>query len=199
MPRRLVPLAVLGLMLSLGVPTVAHAATETIVDARRDVSKDSEEMQETPAPQQRRGDIRRTTLTHSERAVSVRMKFVELERTGAWFSLDVRLRTNTGFWRQATVLGGSKGFFGQPLWRGDTLLARRHGHEVNCALTHNIDYVTNVITVRIPRSCLNAPRWVQANATYISARYGSAPVAFLDSAHVVGPRVNVWSSRIRRG
>jgi hypothetical protein len=67
---------------------------------------------------------------------------------------------------------------------------------VECRTSHAINYATDVMAVRIPSSCLNNPRWVQA--TLVSLFIGGRQF-LADNPHNNRMRINVWTERIRRG
>ncbi|HEX2174399.1 MAG TPA: hypothetical protein VHG70_00690 [Nocardioidaceae bacterium] len=185
MIRRLVSAAIVALVLALACSTGAYAATVSIIDARQDMWALTEDPR-VRAPGQQLGDIRRTTIVHGPRAVSMRISFVELRRAGEWYTFDAELRTNAGTWLFVTVWPYRQH------WRGELDVSRR-----NCGVTRRVDYGQDVLKLRIPRTCLNGPRWVQARVTSLHQRSSDLTV-FGDSAHSVGPRAS-WSSRVRRG
>ena len=109
----------------------------------------------TAAPEQRVGDVLRMRVAHRHEAVTVRLVFADLRRAGsAFYELD--LRTDKGA-ASAQVEAGRHHWAGrQHLWAAD-------GNQLTCAgMTHRIDYDANVVTLRIPRSCLGDPTWVRA-------------------------------------
>ena len=73
-----------------------------------------------------------------------------------------------------------------------------HSLAVACDVTHRISYDRNRVMLRVPRSCLGAPRWVQvgirstvAGATFAyadDARSNGLPSG-LQSSLVLGPRI----------
>jgi hypothetical protein len=71
---------------------------------------------------------------------------------------------------------------------------------VDCTAAHRINYTTNVIRLRVPRSCLNDPRWVQANVISLGefGRPEAQARAFFDNAHGPSRRLNDWSRRLHR-
>jgi hypothetical protein len=75
------------------------------------------------------------------------MKFVALDRTLDAHMFAGTVRTNERV-RKSFELMASQGN-----WGGDLYGPRR--------ATHKIDYATDVVTVRFPRSTLSRPRWVQ--------------------------------------
>lgn len=103
----------------------------------------------------------------------------------------MRMRTNDGTYRLLSLDASRRGG-----WSGQTTLMARDGQSVDCQTEHHIDYAADVITVQIPASCLNAPRWIQATVvSYFSGRRN----LLVDNPHNNKGRANVWSTRIRRG
>jgi hypothetical protein len=110
-----------------------------------------------PAPNQHRNDIRRTKIRHGLYAITIRAKFVELSRKPEFYILAVGLRTSAGVRRDLDIfVDGSD-------WQGSADLRRPNGSLVKCAASHRINYTREVIRLRVPRSCLKDPRWVQTN------------------------------------
>jgi hypothetical protein len=203
MLRNFVAVAALGLILPIAAPALAHAGgfnSVTIIDARRDMWRMPQDGPPlVAAPRQHRGDIRRTTIRHGVHAITVRTKFSELARKPQYQGLIIRLRTNTGARRYITIAAGRFGP-GRAFWRGFVSVERPNGRPVDCAAAHRINYTTNVIRLRIARTCANDPRWVQANVVAIG-RFGR-PAAkartFFDTAHGPQRRLNDWSLRLHR-
>ena len=194
MLRKLVSTAVVAVALTIAVPAMAQAAALTLVDGAGDMWEWSADT-ETRAPRQHRTDINRVTLHHTTGAIQVRSDFAELQRAGSFSVLWVRLRTNTGMFRVASLSLGSASTRG---WRGDVRLTNRNADPVKCRVDHSVDYAANVAHMRIPRSCLNDPRWVQVRvgSTYVQ----SEPYPFYtDNAHDHTKWTNAWSRRIRGG
>lgn len=189
MLRSFVSLVLLSLMLTVGMPATAHATTIALVDERADMWQDPLG-DSTRAPQQRHGDIRRATITHTERFVRVRIKVAELRRVGAGSTFTARLTTNTGVWRQVMLR------LTDERWRGDVEVIDRSTRLVACSVAHTVSYTRNVVRLRVPRSCLDHPRWVRAGIISAFAKRDGR-VCF-DNAHNDGAGVNVWSKRIRR-
>ena len=82
-------------------------------------------------------------------------------------------------------------------WQGSADLRRRSGSPVKCAISHQINYTRNVIRLRVPRSCLKDPRWVQANVFTLGVFDQKALRMVGDSAH--GPRRPAkltWTQRL---
>ncbi len=195
--RAVACVAVLGLTGATSVPLAAHATPLTrltVIDDRGDMWKRLGRGDEaTRAPHQRVGDINRTTITHAERAVIVRMRLTEVRRTLPMWAADVRLRTNANVFRQVTLtvgrsMGGVRG----------TIEVRGRREVIDCTVDHSIDTNANaadVVRLRIPRSCLDAARWVQASVVSAGV-WGRNSAIYFDGAHGAQQRVNIWTRRI---
>lgn len=191
MLRRLLVPILAAVTLTLGAPITAQAATLNLVDGRGDVHRLADDGSFVVAEGERRADILRTRLQHTNRAVVVRTKLLRLGREGTDLAMAMRIRTNDGTYREVQLEAGRR--IG---WRGQVSMNRRRGATVECGTAHNINYATDVMAVRIPRSCLNNPRWVQM--TLVSVFVGGRQV-LADNPHNNRMRLNIWTSRIRRG
>ena len=99
-------------------------------------------------------DVTRVVVRHATYSVRVRMRFVDLRRLGVQDYL-VRINTSAGgdfvadIRSEPGILRQGTEFF--------------DGRTNGClGMTHRISYATNVVRMRIPRSCLGRPRWVRA-------------------------------------
>lgn len=190
--KLLVPILAL-LALTLGVPVAAQGAVLNIVDERGDVRRMSADgSQFVLAEGERRADILSTRILHTDRALLVRTRLDRLAREGREIGMAMRLRTNDGTGRFVQLFASRR--IG---WSGETAISNRRGAAVQCRTSHTVDYANDVMTVRIPRSCLGNPRWVQA--TVVSVFFGGR--TFLaDNPHNTTMRIRgVWTDRIRRG
>jgi len=196
MLRRLATLSACAVALALASPAAAHASSHTLADTRGDVwAMDTPEAgQNTQVPQHQQGDILRTLFRHKDRQVVVRTTFSELDRVGQLSVVVVKLRTNTGMVRRIALLAGP----GRDTHRWRGVLTRGDGRPMACA-SHLIDYDADVAEIRIPRSCLGNPRWVQGSlAAGTIARDGTF---FADNPANDGPTVHLppFTPRIPRG
>ncbi len=121
----------------------------------------------------------------------VRTKLLRLRREGANVAMAMRIRTNDGTYREVQLQAGRR--IG---WRGQVSMNGRRGAPVECSAARQIDYATDVMALRIPRSCLNNPRWVQM--TLVSVFLGGRQF-LADNPHNNHMRINLWTARIRRG
>ena len=197
MLRKLVAVVALGLI-PISASAVAHAepvSSQTLIDERGDIWRIPGEGRPVAAPHQHRGDIRRTIIRHGKHAVTVRAKFGELTRNPQGHVLVVGLRTNTGVLRAVSLIAGQ--YVQRSGWRGIVTVERRDGRPVKCTTAHRINYTTNVMGLRVPRSCINTPRSVQAKAFYIGMHgKGGQASEFFDNAHNPGSRMNGWTRRL---
>jgi len=191
MLRRLVASQSAAVALTLAAPAVAQAGTFTLADARGDAHRVGSDGNFVLAEGERRADILRTRIQHTDRAVVVLTKLLRLRREGGRVGVVMRLRTNDGTYREAQLQASQR--IGR---RGEVSLLTRRGALVDCATTHNVNYATDVMTVRIPRSCLNDPRWVQIT---LLSLFDNGRQFLADNPHNERMRLNVWTPRIRRG
>jgi hypothetical protein len=182
--------------LALGTAGTAAAQTLTVKDARGDVKAfvgDSEEP--TAAPSVKNGDIVRTTFRHADQRISVRVKFVDLQRRGQMGGHFLRVVTNEQVRREVTIFGGPNA------WRGQAQMTRPNGNPVDCKIQHKIAYDTNVLTLSFPRSCVSDPRWVRLGFGSVTTS-DDGNTGYLDDAQLsdrVNPATVKLSPRLRRG
>jgi hypothetical protein len=191
MLRRLFVPILAAVTLSLVAPMTAQADTLNLADERGDVHTFAEDGTFVVVEGERRADILRTHLEHTDRAFVVRTKLLRLRREGRDLAMAMRMRTNDGTYRELQLEAGRR--LG---WRGQVSMQRRRGTAVECRTTHSINYVADVMAVRIPRSCLSNPRWIQM--TTVSIFVGGRRF-LVDNPHNHRMRINVWTPRIRRG
>lgn len=189
MLRILVVPILAAITLTLVAPMTAQAATLKLVDERGDVHREAGGGY-TLAEGERRADILHTRIQHTDRALVVRTKLLRLRREGAELGMAMRIRTNDGTYREVQLQASRRSG-----WRGHVSMNKRD-MAVDCRTAHNINYATDVMAVRIPRACLNNPRWVQV--TLVSLFQGGRQF-LVDNPHNNRMRINVWTDRIRRG
>jgi len=136
----------------------ANAKTLRHQDARAEVTRityDDTSDSAAPAPHKFDGDITSARFAHYS-GVSAVIHFKELKRVGDERSAYLKITTNEGLHRDV-FLSARSGH-----WAGTTEMDKPNGDRVKCkGMTHKIDYKTNIMTIRVPRSCLSNPRWVK--------------------------------------
>lgn len=129
-----------------------------------------------PAPGETNADIRHVSIRHGAHAVVIRVSLTDLRRTGNDVVVGGTVRTDEGLVRHFQ-------WAWRPTWSGYRLhWANRDGRTVMCDLTHAMSFADNTTYLRIPRSCLNRPRWVRVHlegATYV----GAIDTVYYDDAH----------------
>ena len=100
-----------------------------------------------------RADVTRAVVAHRPAALIVRMRFVDLRRVGVQlYWVDIRTRFN---YFQAIVSSKPGNRRGKRSFEGDD------GSKSCEGFTRKIDYIDDLVTMRIPRTCLVNPRWVR--------------------------------------
>lgn len=178
MPRPVVALAC-ALVLSVAVTGLAAgpatAQSSSLRDARGDMWRWEQVGRASPAPNSEVGDIRGAVFRHDLRRIVVRVRYVDLRRSGRYANYTLRLRTREHLYREVT-LEASHGD-----WAGRTRVFRRHDQPVDdCRVRHHLDYGRETVRISVSRECLRLPRSVEASFT----SYRSDDGAFLgDNPH----------------
>jgi hypothetical protein len=193
MLARFASVAACALALTVASPAAAQAASRAFVDGPGDVWV-STASGATQVPDRDQGDILRTTFTHGQHQVVVRTAFAQLNRDGR-ILVFTRLRTNTGDVLELSLTATPD------RWRGRTLLSTPRGADVECRrpVSHSIDYASNVAVVRLPGTCLDNPRTVQAK--FGVATWNTARRVFVDNPINHGPTENLppYTAPVRVG
>ena len=192
MLRRLAVAAACSLALLLTSAAAAQADARTLVDGPGDMWEHSQ--RPFLAPDHHRGDILRTVIAHNANQVVLRLTFAQLDRHTSRFVIASRLRTNTGQVRWVRMQAGR----GALSWRGVTRVTRADDTtRVDCAVATDIDYAADVAVLRIPRTCLGDPRWIQA--TVVAADLSRQGV-YADNPfnHAASNRLPGYTTHIRR-
>ena len=184
----------------VGTALPADAGSLTVTDQTGDVSQGRVDLDGGYVYQSniREGDFIATSFRHGPRAVVVTSRFRDLGRVGDAHLYFLRLQTGRKLYREVTVQAGPGG------WRGVHVVTDRRGDRVRCAATHSIDYDRNVVTVRVPRSCLGDPLVVRGTAagawTQQDAQDPSQPdYVQVDNPHDTDTEANTWTRWIRHG
>jgi hypothetical protein len=172
----------------------AHRTSVTLADARGDVYKWKYQQQPHRVTRNHLADIDRVRVSHNHQFVVVRTKLFHLRREGS-IEVWTHLHTNELSGRYAALIA-AKGY-----WHGIVgVRAGFHGLH-RCETSHNIDYVNDVMTLRLSRSsCLSDPRWIQAHVFVTFHRHGCDYCSgWFDNAHTEGRPYKVgWTPRLYR-
>lgn len=123
------------------------------------------------APDNAITDILETTVDHGAAAITVEVVFADL-RPLQYLDLTANLTTDsTGphLPTQATAL----------TYRGDSSIDVYRDGETRCdgadAGAVAIDFDSDTVTMTVPRSCLDEPRWIEAEVRAATMRYDAPP------------------------
>lgn len=175
-----------AVLTSVAVAAPASAETFSKSDPAGDVASS-----DGPHPEIRNGDIRKTRLEHARNVVTLRVEYRDLAREGSAIQQYVRIQTPATTYDysiQATPAN----------WQGELQFATPGP----CAGAEwRFDYGTNVFTMRVPRSCLDGPRWVRtglATITYPTDVELYRVDGALQSSYPAGPEDIRLSPRLSR-
>lgn len=110
------------------------------------------------ATKQRNGDIRTVRVKHTATQVRVRLRYVELAKSGTQHLHVVQLTTSKKRSYEVDL------YAGPGAWRGVGELVTGSGATKRCALKWNLDYKANTALIVVPRSCIGKPGWIRAGA-----------------------------------
>jgi hypothetical protein len=191
MGRPTIAAAVLAtLFAATAVAPPALGGQATVTDATSDMSYITEAGQTIDAAHTN-GDVSQVVVRHTRRAVVVTTFFVEMAPEGSDQIIQaVRYKTSTGHeWFQRTVYSA-----GGP---APDLRTMPGNDPVDCpTMQAAADTATDSLRVRIPRGCIERPRWVRIALT--SVHYTQAkqwfddahkPTAYEQDAWVYTPRI----------
>ena len=147
--------AAFGAAVMAATAGAASAETLTAPDPAGDVASAGADEAVVAVPERSENDVRRTTLRHGARTLSVRVAFHDLQRRGADFQgLFVTVVTDEGVRRHVGLNAWQGHRSGESEMYGN-------GGGSRCEVEHAIDYAEDVMEVRIPRRCVGDPRWVR--------------------------------------
>jgi hypothetical protein len=113
-------------------------------------------------------DLAITNVQHRRRAVVVEATYFEMKRTVMEFYLELGIIAQKGpdgnglFYRSMTVV--------DPDHRAGSQSLTGVNGAVDCpGMQHDVDYVENTVDIRIPRTCVDTPRWIQFSASAFKA------------------------------
>lgn len=168
------------------VPTAAQAKSYSHVDPTGDVvSFVGQSETPTPAPDRASGDIVGSSVKHKAKKVIVRVQYRDLV-AGDDVTLHIFEFKTSAMRREVMFFAGS--VFGSG--GSKAKLTKPDGTKVPCKVARRIDYSLHTVTVKVPRSCLDRPKWVQVGmGTAVVTSFGGAPAdttTFVDDAMTNG-------------
>lgn len=141
------------------------------------------------APKVVQGDIVASRVAHARRAIWIRLRLRELTATTNGSFLRIGIASDRRY--RAIEIDAFPGH-----WTGQSVTTNSRGLVVACAVRHRIDYDRNLVTLRVPRTCLGKPRWVRVGLRLTTA---GATYAFVDDARASGYSTRlVYGPRIHR-
>jgi hypothetical protein len=187
--RAALPLAVATLVATAGA---ASAEQLRLTDPRGDMWMAAADGSSAPAPTSSQGDVIRAKIVYEGRQVVVRLKFVDLAKTGSYAQYVFELQGHRDLQTREVVLEA-----GPHRWDGRARVYKPHGDLVtNCPVAHRIDYATEVVRVRLDRTCLDKPGSVRANVNVYRA--DGAGVFYSDNPHDRLDQSAAWSPWVKR-
>lgn len=134
--------------------------TVTFSDSTGDVTWFSTGTNLVSDPSRDIGDVTRTVLANRDKNVTAKITFAELKKVArSSLRMSLKIRTNESLSRVIMVTAKDG------VWAGKTKITTSAGTPVTCDVSTTIRYDTKKITVRVPRSCLSNPKWVQIKAS----------------------------------
>lgn len=194
--RSAVVLAAVAVVL---VPSAAHADADSHRDAVGDVRSvaydpDTDQVVESPStaePAAKLGDMTKIKVSHTSSSLTFVLRYRDLAKAGFSHVHEVVIVTPTTA-RYVDVVAGPGG------WKGKAQMSKPNRKKVACAIDRRIDYGDNVVTIKVPRSCVGNPKVVKVGAVAIIG-YGSK--LFYDEAYSAGGEFTdpfTLSPKIRR-
>lgn len=147
----------------------------------------------TPVGDRPAADVLRAVVEHRSRVVVIRARFENLRRTGVQIYWAGILTPDDDFFTEVKARPGNRA-------GRHTLYDGPGGERIDCSgFSHRIDYANDTVKVRVPRTCLDGPRWVRANIGNLVV-VGDKPHrrSYADNPHDDGPYSNVGTKRIYR-
>jgi hypothetical protein len=163
MRRNLTPVAVmtlLGVLASQLWPAPAHAEAVSLLDASADMSIGDGNGGYVVDPDHANGDIVSATARHTRRSVIVTAGFDALVQEESYVVFHVRVLSDSGDeWLARSWLYTTGPSYDLRDWAD-------FDNPVECpGLTNSWDTEADTIRVKVPRSCIDGPRWVRVSVT----------------------------------
>lgn len=189
--RIALPLAAATLVAGAGAGA-ASAEQMRLIDPSGDMWASAADGSSVPAPGSSQSDVTRAKVSYEGRQVVVRLKFVDLAKKGSYAQYVVELQGHRDLRTREVVLEA-----GPHRWDGRVRVYKPHGDLVpNCPVAHRIDYVTEVVRVRLDRACLNKPGSVRANVNVYRA--DGSGVFYSDNPHDRLDQSAAWTPWVKR-
>lgn len=178
-------LMALAVTCQIAVSSPAEAWTRpsraVVQDGVADVWQWSDDLYDYVGPVEKPGaDFTGMTARHGRRVVIASMRFVDLTEAG-YKSYVAKIRTPRRSYLSYVHLqvGATEGM------QGLERLTATGSRRLRCAGdAHHVDFAQDVAVIRVPRRCLDSPRWVRV-ATWTALTEGGE---FIDNPHNDGPR-----------
>jgi hypothetical protein len=167
------------------VPAAALADTKSHRDAAGDVrsvaydpaTHNTVDSPSTAEPAAKLGDITKVKVSHGSTSIKFVIRYRDLAKAGSEQIHEIGIASPNGV-RYVFVDAGPGH------WKGRTLMTKANfKKKVSCHISRHIDYGDNILTVKVPRSCLGHPKVVRVGIESFIA-YGSK--MFYDQAYRTG-------------
>lgn len=142
------------------------------------------------APEHRVMDIRRVHVAYTDRAVVLRVAFVELARRGRGLGLSLDLRAPTLSEEDWCVTGIGPSIYYSGNWQVS------HTECGSVWAFESIDWARNVMRVRIPVDALDGARWVRLR---FNSWHDTRAGEFVDNPFMPNIDWRGWTPRLYRG
>ena len=179
------------------IPTAANANTYRHTDAASDVvALSGSSGTVTPQPDRANGDVIGSSVRHTNRKIIAQMTFRDLANADGFNGYAFSIKSNK-VRRDVTVVGAA----GIP---SQVVVTKANGKKVSgCKVKRNIDLVAKSVTVKVPRKCLDNPKWVKVGmATVFMTGFAPTDTQYADDAQFSGPiqpkSPLTYSPKIRR-
>lgn len=188
-------LLIVATLAAVSVP--AHADRALLTDETSDVWSFVSPGHFTNEGSVKNADLERTWVRHQKRYVVVKALYVDLKKKASTsFDFHAYLDTRQRLYAVTVQVDGRGRWSGVHLVRYATLT------EVDCdGLTHRVRFRVDTVRVRIPRACLDNPRWIRFQGRAASSKNDAG---FVDDAIVPRPKGHLatrkpWTRRLYRG
>jgi hypothetical protein len=188
--RRLLTVAALAALVVPATASGAAAQAVRLTDPRGDSQMLDESYEWQRYDGRSPADLTRVNVAHRAKAVVVRARYVDLPRSGQAFQLVAEIRAEgRRSSAPALVVRQAK------RWKGRSFISDGRGAPWRCGVGHRIDYGRDTVMLRVPRRCLDDPRWVRVRVT---TAWSSRTATVQDNAHGTRVQSSGWTRRLRR-